>query len=354
VTRTLSGSTIDGQASMAEVNDELILEEDDQDDFSESPETGAWKILIVDDETEVHDVTKLALARFTFGGKRLALLSAYSAEEAKQVIKAQPDIAVILLDVVMETQDSGLLVVKHIREAVGNKLVRIILRTGQPGEAPEKSVILNYDINDYKTKTELTRQKLFTTIVATLRSYRDLSTIEANRKEIKALYANLTERSTALKTANKKLSREIAERKLIEMELRQSEERYALAADGANDGLWDWNLQTDEIYFSSRWKAMLGYQESEIEPRPDEWFNRVHPDDLEPLNHKLVAYEQTITSHFQHEYRLMHKDGSYRWMLCRGAGRAEHGWPGLPYGRLSKRHYCPQKGPRAITVRCLS
>ncbi len=155
--------------------------------FAEEPEqvepthNGSWKILIVDDEPEVHAVTKLALSDFSFQGKNLAFFSAYSGAEAKQLIAEHPDAAIMLLDVVMETDDAGLLVASYIREQLHNEHVRIILRTGQPGQAPERQVIINYDINDYKSKTELTAQKLFTVIMSSLRSYRDILSLEQSR-----------------------------------------------------------------------------------------------------------------------------------------------------------------------------
>jgi response regulator RpfG family c-di-GMP phosphodiesterase len=157
----------------------------------EQPETQkqspAWKILIADDEKEVHSVTKMVLYDYTFDGKRLEFLSTYSGKETKTVINNNPDTALILLDVVMEEDDSGLSVVEYIRHELKNNFVRIILRTGQPGQAPEKKVITEYDINDYKEKTDLTSQKLFTTITASLRAYRDLLTIDENRRGLEQL-----------------------------------------------------------------------------------------------------------------------------------------------------------------------
>ncbi|MCB0171966.1 MAG: response regulator [Anaerolineae bacterium] len=160
-----------------------------------------WKVLIVDDEHEVHDVTKLALRRLVFQDKGIEFLSAYSTGEAIDLLKENADIAVILLDVVMEEKDSGLKVTRFIRDDLKNPLIRIILRTGQPGEAPEESVILDYGINDYKTKSELTRRKLFTTIIAALRSYGDLITIERHRQELANLYADLHESHRQLQQA---------------------------------------------------------------------------------------------------------------------------------------------------------
>jgi serine phosphatase RsbU (regulator of sigma subunit) len=137
-----------------------------------------WPVMIVDDEPEIHNITMLSLAEFTFQDKPLTFLNAYSGHEAKQLIGTHPDVALILLDVVMETDDAGLKLVKYIREELDNGRVRIILRTGQPGQAPEGRVIVDYDINDYKAKTELTTQKLFTTVVTALRAFHHLTTIE--------------------------------------------------------------------------------------------------------------------------------------------------------------------------------
>ncbi|MFY8273635.1 EAL domain-containing protein [Pseudoalteromonas sp. SSDWG2] len=133
--------------------------------------SGFWDVLIVDDDTEIHAVTELALSNFELEGKGLRFHHAYDGEEAIKVLRNNPSISVVLLDVVMETDDAGLVVAKRIREELDNALVRIVLRTGQPGSAPEETVIREYDINDYRTKTELTRAKLAATLVTALRSY---------------------------------------------------------------------------------------------------------------------------------------------------------------------------------------
>jgi len=146
-----------------------------------------WKILIADDEPEVHTITKTVLSNFEFENSKLQFLSSYSGEETVRVLRENPDTAIVLLDVVMESDDAGLIVAKQIREELNNHLIRIILRTGQPGSAPEKDVISRYEINDYKEKTELTTTKLYTTIMSALRSYRDLTTIEQNRKGLKKI-----------------------------------------------------------------------------------------------------------------------------------------------------------------------
>ena len=137
----------------------------------------SWKILIVDDDAEVHTITQLALRDVVFEGKSLVFLSAYSAQEAQHLIQAHPDTAIIFLDVVMETDNAGLQLVQYVREALGNALVRIILRTGQPGQAPEDVVAVSYGIDDYKTKTELTAQKLTISVVTALRAFSTLMTM---------------------------------------------------------------------------------------------------------------------------------------------------------------------------------
>jgi CheY-like chemotaxis protein len=166
--------------------DDFIFTEDDAAGDAEIADN-TWKMLIVDDVEDIHNVTRLIFEAYSFENKCLNLMSAYSGEEAKKRMSEQNDIAVILLDVVMETDHAGLDVVRYIREELKNKTVRIILRTGQPGQAPEKKVIVEYDINDYKTKEELTSNKLFTAVTSALRSYRDLSVIEKNRKGLEMI-----------------------------------------------------------------------------------------------------------------------------------------------------------------------
>lgn len=124
-----------------------------------------WKMLIVDDEKDVHTITQTVLSNFCFQGKSIKFYNAYSAKETIEIMRQEDDMALVLLDVVMEEDDSGLKVAKAIREDIGNQIVRIVLRTGQPGSAPEEDVIVGYDINDYKEKTELTSKKLFTTVI---------------------------------------------------------------------------------------------------------------------------------------------------------------------------------------------
>jgi len=164
------------------VDDEIVFADDHGGDDKVTAKSETWKVMLVDDEVSIHDVTRMALDGFTFADKKLEFISAYSGEEAKAMIRQHPDTAVMLLDVVMENDRAGLEVAKYIREEAKNKLVRIVLRTGQPGQAPERKVITDYDINDYKEKTELTMQKLFTLMYSSLRSYRDIIALENNRR----------------------------------------------------------------------------------------------------------------------------------------------------------------------------
>ncbi|MFT4924072.1 MAG: signal transduction histidine kinase/CheY-like chemotaxis protein [Phenylobacterium sp.] len=143
-----------------------------------------WKVLIVDDESGIHQVTAFALQELTFEDRQLTFLHAHSGREANKIIETTPDIALVLLDVVMETQTAGLDVAKYIREEINNHLTRIILRTGQPGYLPEAEIIRNYDINDYKNKTELSKAKLCNTVITALRGYSDLIRTETYRQAL--------------------------------------------------------------------------------------------------------------------------------------------------------------------------
>ncbi len=146
--------------------------------------TTPWLLLIVDDDESVHSATRFALQGFTFEGRELRILSAYSASQARQVIASEDDIAVVLLDVVMESVHGGLDLVRWIRDDLSNNHVRIVLRTGQPGFAPEMQVVRDYDINDYKEKGEMTAAKLATSVYAALRSFRDIVRLEVQAERL--------------------------------------------------------------------------------------------------------------------------------------------------------------------------
>ena len=137
-----------------------------------------WRLMVIDDEPDVHRATTFALTGVKILGRRLEFLHAYSSAEAESLLKTETDIAVVLLDVVMEREDAGLALVKTIRKDLKLTELRIILRTGQPGYAPEIETIHDFDINDYKTKSELTRTKLYATVTAALRAFEQIRKLD--------------------------------------------------------------------------------------------------------------------------------------------------------------------------------
>src|SRR5689334_4436693 len=171
---------------MAEQDDVLHL----IDDTGHAPEASTarkWKIAVIDDDAAVHEGTRFALSDYNLNGSTLEILSAYSADEGRALMREHSDIAAVLLDVIMETDVAGLELVEYIRNEIKNETVRIILRTGQPGQAPERRVIVQYDINDYKAKTELTADKLFTSLTAALRSYQQLERMVQTRRGLEII-----------------------------------------------------------------------------------------------------------------------------------------------------------------------
>lgn len=166
--------------------DDLLLVVDDAPEAA-APAARVSTIAVVDDDEAVHEGTRFALHDYALKGVGLKIISAYSAQEARDLLARHPETAVVLLDVVMETDRAGLDLVEYIRRDLGNETVRIILRTGQPGQAPEREVVLRYDINDYKAKTELTADKLFTTLTAALRSHQQLTRIGETNRTLEAM-----------------------------------------------------------------------------------------------------------------------------------------------------------------------
>ena len=152
-----------------------------------------WKLLIIDDEPDIHAATVMALDGFSFADRKLRLLHAYSAAEAREILATHSDIAMAFVDVVMESDDAGLQLVKYIREELNNLMIRLVIRTGQPGVAPERTVIEQFDIDDYKEKTELTVQKLFTSTRGGIKAYRDLMVIENNKKGLELILSGAPE-----------------------------------------------------------------------------------------------------------------------------------------------------------------
>jgi len=168
-------------------DDDIVQFIDEPSERAPSTSADPWHILIVDDERDVHEATRLALCDLTIEGRPLVFHQAYSAQEARAILAREPSVAVVLLDVVMESEDAGLLLVRWIRRELGNQSVRIILRTGQPGYAPELETIRSFDINDYRTKSELTRVRLFTSLTVAIRAYWQLRQIEMSRRGLELI-----------------------------------------------------------------------------------------------------------------------------------------------------------------------
>ena len=171
---------------MAEPDDVLHLIDDTATAREDAP-ARKWKIAVIDDDQAVHEGTRFALSDYSLNGQGLEILSAYSAVEGRALMREHTDIAAVLLDVIMETDVAGLELVEFIRNEIRNETVRIILRTGQPGQAPERRIIVQYDINDYKAKTELTADKLFTSLTAALRSYQQLERMVQTRRGLEII-----------------------------------------------------------------------------------------------------------------------------------------------------------------------
>lgn len=189
---------------------------------------GFWKILIVDDEQDIHTVIKLAMDEFTYLQKEVIFLDAYTGEEAVKIINENPDIALILLDVVMESDDAGLKLVQHIRNEIKNDKIQIVLWTGQPGKAPKKEVVMSYAINDYKTKTELNDDNIFTTIFASLRAFDAIISLDNFRK---TLEEKVIERTNEVVQQKKKITDSIEYALHIQKAMLPAKENIAKICD---------------------------------------------------------------------------------------------------------------------------
>jgi PAS domain S-box-containing protein len=307
---------------MSDINENQFLFQKDDDseeivflDNSEELDQGqeAWKILIVDDETEIHKVTKLALKNFKFESKPLTFLNAYSSDEAKQIIADNPDIAMIFLDVVMEKDDAGLEVVDYIRSFLKNEFVQIVLRTGQPGKCPETVVILSYDINDYKTKTELTKPKLLTAVVTALRTFSEIKKLDTLKAEMERLAQENAQLYQQAKNYSQILEATVEERT---RELQAKETRLAEAQKLAHLGSFEWDIALNQMTWSNELFQILGLNIEENQPNQETVQNLIHPQDQESWGKSL---EQTLVlgQDNESELRIVRPDGSLRHLFVK-------------------------------------
>jgi len=232
---TERGDSLPGQS------DELLFPDEISPKFSRPNHLPPWEIIIADDQDEMHSIIKLVLDEFTFQNRRIEFLSAYSGKETKNLIRQNPNVALILLDVVMETDNAGLEVVRYIREELNNNIVQIVLNTGQPGQAPEHEIITKYGINDYKSKTEFNARKLVTSIVASLRAYGISQSLHSANEKLNTYRDHLEElvkeRTVELEDANQKLQLEVEERRRAEDALKHSSDIQQQLLDASPTGI---------------------------------------------------------------------------------------------------------------------
>ncbi|NGZ27053.1 MAG: PAS domain-containing protein [Magnetococcales bacterium] len=260
-----------------------------------------WKVLVVDDNRDVQTITQTVLRHYTFEGKSLCMLFASSGAEARELVAQHSDLALILLDVVMESDQAGLETVRYIRNTLGNRFVRIVLRTGQPGFAPEERVIVDYDINDYREKADLSVRQLRSLVTTHLRNYRDLRTIQQ------------------LATANQSLDSLVRERtELLEERIRDladKQEMLLRAQDRVNLGSWLWQVGSDEFVCSTVAYRMLGVTTNES-PTFRTWLNAVKPEQRGEVRQVLTQAMDKGANVFRVEHQLAHNG---QWVCQQGS-----------------------------------
>ncbi|RJP75516.1 MAG: response regulator [Desulfobacteraceae bacterium] len=252
----------------------------------------SWKLLIVDDDDDVHALTGMALHDFSFDGKGVICISARSAVEARRLIAEHPDTALILLDVVMETDDAGLKLVRFIREKMMNRIVQIVLRTGQPGLVPQREAIDRYDINGYSSKVELTAEKMFSIVTASLRSY---------------------QMAYALDHLNRQLQNELNERKRAEEEVRRLTRFQEILIDNADIWLAVKDLNGNTIIWNKAAERISGYHRDEVigNNKIMKWLYP-DPSDVKPVPNGLPLNRHDRDSLYSRENAIRCKDGSSR------------------------------------------
>ena len=266
------GKVLDMSSNVVEVPDNESTSLDGPDSQNLSPKDSGpaglgGYLLVVDDNDSIRNMLCLHLKR-----KGYQLAAAVNGRQALELV-GKENFDLVLLDIDMP-ELNGLEVLKVIRQKHSSAELPVVMVTANT-RSEEIVGALSLGASDYLTKP--------------------------------------IDFPVAIARINTLLSHKRAEESL-----RESEERYALAVLGANEGLWDWNLKTNQFYYSPRWKSMLGCEENEIQTSPDEWFNRIHPEDRARVKDEMAAHHGGRTPHFENEHRMLHKDGTYRWMLARG------------------------------------
>jgi diguanylate cyclase (GGDEF)-like protein/PAS domain S-box-containing protein len=274
--------------------------------------TKPWNIMVVDDDTAVHDITTIVLEKLVFDDRPVKLTHGYSAKHARELLEDGNEYAVILLDVVMETNHAGLDLVNYIRHVKKDLFLRIILRTGQPGQAPESSVIVDYDINDYKEKTELTADKMRSCIMMAMRSYRDIIKIQELALLREKLQEQVILRNKQLEEKNNQLVNEVQERLFVEQKLNYTNEKLESIINNSNalislkdlDGNYD--LVNDAFLntLSFNCNSIIGKSDTEI-------FSRDIATIIHSNDKKVLLNREAI----QCEELLPNKDGEH-FYLC--------------------------------------
>jgi len=225
-------------------------ENNDKDKLSLKNDKTPWKIIIADDDHSVHGITELVFRNQSFDGRELNIINAYSGSEAKKIIFENPDTAVILLDVVMETDNAGFDVVRFIREDMDNHLLQIMLRTGETMSEPEQMIIRNYEINDFRSKTELTAGRLYTSVISMLRAY-----------ELASSYENLNRQLLEANVKLESVNRELAESK---DRIAESEKNYRELVENANSIILKIDREGRIIFFNEFAQRFFGFREEDL------------------------------------------------------------------------------------------
>jgi signal transduction histidine kinase/CheY-like chemotaxis protein len=241
-----------------------------------------WKVLVADDEADVHAVLRLALQEVVIEGRGLQLLDAFSAEEAKALLAANPDTALILLDVVMESERAGLDLVRHVRDQLANRTVQIVLITGQPGYAPQREVISQYEIDGYRLKSELHGNQIFAQVHSALRTYRLMREQEQLQHDLELKVRQLDAAVSAL---------------------RESQANFIRAQSVAHVGSWNYELATDEMHLSAESCRIFGLPEGTVGSY-QAYLARVCSEDRAALEAAWQRFLQ-LGGSFDHEHRIL-------------------------------------------------